>query len=228
MNLKKQIMSHNNLQLTSIYESEIINRDQLAAGIDEAGRGPLAGPVVAAAVIFPIQLLEDTEFLHVGIYDSKKLNEKKRNYLAEIIKEKALAWSVSFVDNITIDKINILQASMAAMKNAVNELKVKPNFLLVDGNYFIGCNIPFKTIVGGDAKCISIAAASILAKTARDKWMIEVAAKKYPDYGFDKHKGYATKQHFEKINKYGICPLHRNTFLYKYLKRLSNDDKRLF
>lgn len=200
-------------------ESSIFLRGELPAGVDEAGRGPLAGPVCAAAVVFSKDTIENTDFLSIGINDSKKLSEKARKSLVEIIKQSALAWSYSFVDNETIDKINILQASVTAMNNAVNKLEVKPDFLLIDGNYFKGSSIPFRTIIGGDAKSIIIAAASILAKTIRDEWMIKEAHNFFPDYGFDKHKGYATKQHFEAIKKYGICPLHRVSFLQKFAER---------
>ncbi len=183
------------------------------AGVDEAGRGCLAGPVTAAAVILK------REFSVPGIDDSKKLSPRKREKLFELIAENSLAMSVAFVDNETIDKINILNAAMLAMKRAIEKLDVRPNFALVDGNRLPSINVPAKAIIGGDAKSLSIAAASIAAKVSRDKWMIEVADKLYPRYGFASHKGYAAKSHFAALDKYGECPLHRKSFLRKYYAR---------
>ncbi|HOQ49860.1 MAG TPA: ribonuclease HII, partial [Candidatus Kapabacteria bacterium] len=143
---------------------------QFVAGVDEAGRGSIAGPVVAAAVVLPkYQSLKD-----LGVDDSKKLTSKKREYLFQLITEIALAYSISFIDNHTIDKINILKSTMCAMNNAIDSLKIRPDFLLIDGNYFSGSNIEHSTIIKGDEKCISISAASILAKVSRDKYMSEV------------------------------------------------------
>ncbi len=179
-------------------------------GVDEAGRGPLCGPVCAAAVILPV----DCEI--EGINDSKKLSEKKREQLFDIIKEKAVAYSIYMVDASVIDEINILQATFLAMRTAVENLSVKPDMALIDGNGKPGLAIAERTVVKGDAKSVSIAAASILAKVTRDRYMLE-ADKKYPEYFFAKHKGYGTKLHYEAIAEHGICPEHRRTFLKKIL-----------
>ncbi|MDR0820177.1 MAG: ribonuclease HII [Endomicrobium sp.] len=176
------------------------------AGIDEAGRGPLAGPVAAAAVI----LSKNSAIPDLN--DSKQLSEKKRETLFEIIKETALTYAVETVNNEIIDKINILQATLLAMSRAVLKLKIKPDLCLIDGNRKVhGLSFNQETIVGGDAKSACIAAASILAKVSRDKMMLEYA-KQYPVYEFEKHKGYGTKKHIEALKKYGICPIHRLTF----------------
>lgn len=188
-------------------ESSLINDYNLIAGIDEAGRGPLAGPVVAASVILPPFCLID------GIDDSKKLSSKKREYLYDIIMDSAISVGICFIDNNIIDKINILNATISAMHSAIDRMPIKPNFLLIDGNYFKSCGIPYRTIVKGDSISVSIAAASIVAKVERDRWMINYAQKEFPEYSFDKHKGYATKKHYEAITKYGITPIHRNSFL---------------
>ena len=179
-------------------------------GVDEAGRGPLAGPVYAAAVILP----EGCEI--EGLNDSKKLSEKKREQLFDVITEKAIAYSIQMVDAQTIDDINILQATFLAMRRAVESLDPKPDIALIDGNGKPGLVIEERTVVKGDAKSVSIAAASILAKVTRDRYMLE-ADKKYPEYGFAKHKGYGTKLHYEAIREHGICPEHRRTFLKKIL-----------
>lgn len=178
---------------------------EFVAGVDEAGRGPLAGPVYAAAVIFPKDVVID------GINDSKKLTEKKREALFNIIKEKALAYSIVSVDEKAIDEINILNASMNAFKIALESLEIKPDFALLDGNRAPELDIPFETVVKGDAKVQAIAAASILAKVARDRYITEMDAV-YPQYGFAKHKGYPTKDHKEAVAKYGPSPIHRRTF----------------
>ncbi len=183
---------------------------KIICGVDEAGRGPLCGPVCAAAVILPL----DCEI--EGINDSKKLSEKKREQLYDIITEKALAYSIQMVDAKTIDEINILQATFLAMRTAVNNLSLKPDLALIDGNGKPGLDIAERTVVKGDAKSVSIAAASILAKVTRDRYMLE-ADKKYPEYFFAKHKGYGTKLHYEAIAEHGICPEHRRTFLKKIL-----------
>lgn len=176
------------------------------AGIDEAGRGPLAGPVVAAAVI----LSKDSAISDLN--DSKQLSEKKRKILFEIIKETALAYAVETVNNEIIDKINVLQATFLAMSRAVLKLKIKPGLCLIDGNREVhGLSFNQETIVSGDAKSACIAAASILAKVSRDKMMFEYS-KQYPIYEFEKHKGYGTKKHIEALKKYGISPIHRLTF----------------
>lgn len=179
-------------------------------GVDEAGRGPLCGPVCAAAVILPL----DCEI--EGINDSKKLSEKKREQLFDIITEKAIAYSIQMVDAKTIDEINILQATFLAMRTAVENLSVKADIALVDGNGKPGLSIEERTVIKGDAKSVSIAAASILAKVSRDRYMLE-ADEKYPEYQFAKHKGYGTKLHYEMIAEHGICDEHRRTFLKKIL-----------
>ena len=182
------------------------------AGVDEAGRGPLAGPVYAAAVILP----EDTVIK--GINDSKKLSPKRREELFAEITEKAIAYNIFSVDEKRIDEINILNATYEAMNGAVNGLKVKPDFVLIDGSRIGGMELPHETVVKGDAKSVSVAAASILAKVSRDLFICDMA-EKYPLYGFEKHKGYGTKAHNEAILKYGPCEIHRKTFL----KRLLGD-----
>ena len=193
------------------YEKEAMSKGYTAVcGIDEAGRGPLCGPVCAAAVILPV----DCEI--EGINDSKKLSEKKREALFDVITEKALAYSVSMVDAKTIDEINILQATFLAMRTAVENLSLKPDYALIDGNGKPGLSIAEETVVKGDAKSVSIAAASILAKVSRDRYMKE-ADEKYPEYQFAKHKGYGTKLHYEMIAEHGICPEHRRSFLKKIL-----------
>ena len=182
----------------------------LVAGVDEAGRGPLAGPVFAACVILPEGCEID------GINDSKKLTPKKRDELYDEIIKKAISYSIESVDEKTIDEINILNATHMAMNMAVDKMKIKPDYVLIDGNSIKNMTIPHETIVKGDAKSISIAAASILAKVARDRFICEMA-KIYPRYSFEKHKGYGTKIHNEAILKYGPCPIHRKTFLKKLL-----------
>ncbi len=178
------------------------------AGVDEAGRGPLAGPVFAAAVILP-----ENCFIP-GLNDSKKLSEKKREELFDIICEKAVSYCIADISHERIDEINILNATFEAMNKAVNGLDVTPDYVLIDGNRIKGMDVAHETVVKGDAKSVSIAAASILAKVSRDRVMYD-AAKKYPQYGFDKHKGYGTKAHCEAILKYGPCKIHRRTFLKK-------------
>lgn len=182
----------------------------LIAGVDEAGRGPLAGPVCAAAVIFPEGCVIE------GLNDSKKLTEKKREKLYDEIIKNAAAWSVSTVDEKTIDRVNILNATHTAMNDAVNTLSVRPDYVIIDGNSIKNMTLPHKTIVKGDAKCAAIAAASILAKVSRDRYMTALA-EKYPEYGFEKHKGYGTKAHYAAIEKYGVTDIHRRTFLKKIL-----------
>jgi ribonuclease HII len=175
------------------------------AGVDEAGRGPLAGPVVAAAVIFPMGLwIEEVD-------DSKKLTEAKREELFEEIYGKALGVGVSVVDHKTIDKVNILQASVLAMRQAVESISVKPDIVLADGISFHHESLRFENIIDGDAKCFSIAAASIIAKVTRDRLMMHYD-EQYPMYGFAKHKGYATKEHLEALKTHGMCDIHRRSF----------------
>ena len=180
-------------------------------GVDEAGRGPLCGPVVAAAVILPEGVLIE------GINDSKKLTEKKREALFDVIKEKALAYSIAEASPEEIDEINILNASMLAMRRAVEGLSVKADFALIDGNCSRGFAIPTETVVKGDAKSYSIAAASILAKVTRDRQCIDFD-RLYPEYGIAKHKGYPTKEHMDAVRKFGPSPIHRKTFL-KFLDK---------
>jgi len=185
-----------------------------AAGIDEAGRGPLAGPVVAACVVLP------ENFDVIGVDDSKKLSEKRREEMYKVITEKALAWGVGIVDNETIDKINILQATKKAMKEAAesadkrlrDEAGKGISMLFLDAVHLDDMEIKQEPIIKGDAKSLSIAAASIIAKVTRDRIMMEYH-EKYPYYGFDSNKGYGTKAHYEGISKYGITPVHRKTFL---------------
>lgn len=180
------------------------------AGVDEAGRGPLAGPVYAAAVILP----DGAEL--TGINDSKKLTPKKREELFEKITEIAISYAIFSVDEKKIDEINILNATHKAMNGAVNSLSQKPDYVIIDGNSIKGMEIDHETVVKGDAKSISIAAASILAKVSRDRY-IDKMGEVYPEYGFEKHKGYGTKAHTDAILKYGVCPIHRRTFLKKLL-----------
>ena len=177
-------------------------------GVDEAGRGPLAGPVCAAAVIFPEGVMIE------GVNDSKKLTEKKRELLFDTIREQALAYSIAWASVEEIEKINILQAAMLAMKRAVEGLHIAADFALIDGNRTPDLSIPCTAVVKGDALSHSIAAASILAKVSRDRLMKDLA-RQYPQYGFEKHKGYGTKYHIEQIQQYGICDIHRPSFLKK-------------
>lgn len=178
-------------------------------GVDEAGRGPLAGPVCAGAVILP-QGLEIP-----GLNDSKKLTDKKRRELYPIIKEQAIAWGIGFASHEEIDELNILQATYLAMSRAIQALEGKADFALIDGNRAKDFGIPLKTVVKGDSLSASIAAASVLAKVARDDIMLEMA-KEYPEYGFEVHKGYGTKQHYEALRQHGHCPIHRMSFLKKF------------
>jgi len=181
-------------------------KNQIEVGLDEAGRGCLAGPVVAAAVILP------SNFNHPLLDDSKKLTEKKREALREIIEKEALAYAVAFVDHKKIDEINILNASFLAMHKAIDKIKVKYNFLLIDGNRFKAYKkVPHECIVKGDGKYQSIAAASILAKTYRDEYIIKLS-KKFPEYQWQQNKAYPTKKHVDAILKYGITPYHRRSY----------------
>lgn len=177
-------------------------------GVDEAGRGPLAGPVCAAAVILP------PDFEICGLNDSKKLSDKKRRELVPLIQQYALAYAVAFVDHQTIDEINILQATYRAMKMAIEGLSLKPDLALVDGNRAGDFGVSVETIVHGDSLSASIAAASILAKVSRDDVMLKMA-EEYPGYGFEIHKGYGTKAHYAALSQLGPCPIHRMTFLKK-------------
>lgn len=182
---------------------------QMVCGVDEAGRGPLAGPVCAAAVILP----RDIEI--PGLNDSKKLTDKKRRELFPIIQEKAIAYGIGYASEEEIDSINILQATYLAMQRAIDQLQGKADFALIDGNRAKDFGIPVKTVVKGDSLSANIAAASVLAKVSRDDRMLELA-KEYPQYGFEVHKGYGTKQHYEALRAHGHCKIHRLSFLKKF------------
>lgn len=195
-----------------MFDLNFISRNNfLLAGIDEAGRGPLAGPVVAAAVIF------NKEVFISGVNDSKQIKEQQRNILAEQIKTHALTYGYGIVHEKEIDEINILQATLKAMKIAVDSLNINPDLIIIDGNKAFSSEIPTKTIIKGDAKSFTIAAASILAKVKRDEFMKE-ASLKYPQYFWEKNKGYGTKQHIEAIKKHKHSPMHRLTFLKNILQ----------
>ena len=191
------------------------NGISLICGVDEAGRGPLAGPVFAAAVILPEGCVIE------GLNDSKKLSEKRRNALCREIKEKAIDWAIAHAEPYEIDKINILNASMLAMKRAVLLLKVTPELLLVDGNVARDLPLPSLAVVKGDGKLPSVAAASILAKVARDEFCLDMDGL-YPQYQFAKNKGYPTKDHRDLLKKYGPCPAHRQSFLRKILGEVND------
>lgn len=185
---------------------------KLICGVDEAGRGPLAGPVCAAAVILP-QTCEIE-----GLNDSKKLTEAKREKLYDVIVENAVAWSVAFGSVEEIEQYNILNATFLAMNRAIEGLNVKPDFALIDGNRVpTEIAVPCRTVVKGDSKSCSVAAASILAKVTRDRLLLQYA-KEYPEYGFEKHKGYGTAAHYEAIRQYGVTPVHRLSFLKSFFK----------
>ena len=193
-------------------EEEIYNSGtETIGGIDEAGRGPLAGPVVVAAVVMPRYSMIE------GINDSKKISEKKRELLYEQIVNEAIAYGVGIINQKEIDEINILNATKKGLTIAIKELKVKPNRIIVDALEHIDtCGVPYTSIIKGDAKCYSIAAASIIAKVTRDKIMSNWA-EIYPQYGFERHKGYGTAAHIAAIKEYGICPLHRKTFVKNFI-----------
>ena len=197
----------NRLKKMQKFEKQVFSHGLYnAAGLDEAGRGPLAGPVVAAAVILP------KDYLVYGLNDSKKVSEKRRNVLDGIIRRDALDFSVSVIDHFRIDKTNILLASKEAMLNCVNDLKKKPGYLLVDAVHIDGTNIRQAGIIRGDERSVSIAAASILAKVYRDSLMYEYD-RIYPEYGFCRNKGYGTKEHIAALKKYGPCKIHRSSFI---------------
>ncbi len=197
--------------MTELWETENELRAQGIApvcGVDEAGRGPLAGPVCAAAVILPPDLHLD------GLNDSKKISAKKRDALYDIITREAVSYGIAFASVEEIERENILRAALMAMERAIGQLSVTPALALIDGNHGEGITVPYRCIVGGDGKCACIAAASILAKVTRDRYMCE-QAEKYPEYGFAQHKGYGTRQHYEALRRCGPCPLHRPSFLRK-------------
>lgn len=189
------------------------NENLREAGCDEAGRGCLAGPVCAASVILP------PDFSHPFLDDSKKMSEKNRNILRKIIEQEALAWSVQFISHSVIDEINILNASILGMQQAALNLNIKPDFLLIDGNRFHKFEIPHECFIKGDGRFLAIAAASVLAKTHRDEFMEKIALQ-YPNYKFEKNKGYPTKDHQDAIKKFGFTPLHRKSFHLKSLNQL--------
>ena len=201
-----------NVNMWEIEESLMSQGITAIAGVDEAGRGPLAGPVCAAAVILP-------DHLEIpGLNDSKKLTDKKRRELFPIIKEKALAYGIAFASEEEIDEINILQATFLAMQRAIDQLEGKANFALIDGNREKDFGLPVMTVVKGDSRSANIAAASVLAKVTRDELMEELA-KQYPEYGFEIHKGYGTKAHYAALTEHGACPIHRKTFLKKFYEK---------
>ncbi|MBQ7345620.1 MAG: ribonuclease HII [Oscillospiraceae bacterium] len=200
------------MSMVDMWSIESLHFDKgirLICGVDEAGRGPLAGPVCAAAVILP-------PYADIpGLNDSKKLTDKRRRELFPIIKEKAIAYGIGLASHEEIDQINILQATYLAMERALERLDVKPEMALIDGNRAKDFGLPVETVVKGDSLSASIAAASVLAKVTRDDLMLE-AAKAFPQYQFDIHKGYGTKAHYEALRTYGPCPIHRMTFLKKF------------
>ncbi|MDO4938801.1 MAG: ribonuclease HII [Lachnospiraceae bacterium] len=206
MTEEKLMQERKRLQLMHEFEDKYSPDYRIICGIDEAGRGPLAGPVCAGACILP----SDCEILYLN--DSKKLSEKRREELYIEIQEKALAWAVGTVDNNVIDEINILQATYRAMRSAISKLSIEPDLLLNDAVMIPQVSIRQVGIVKGDAKSVSIAAASILAKVTRDHLMMEYD-RMYPEYGFAKHKGYGTAQHIAAIREYGLTPIHRKSFM---------------
>lgn len=198
-----------NINMWEIEDSFYADGVNVICGVDEAGRGPLAGPVCAAAVILPPHLEIP------GLTDSKKLTDKKRRELYPIIKEQAIAYGIGMASEQEIDEINILQATFLAMQRALDQLNIKPDLALIDGNREKDFGIPVKTVVKGDSLSMNIAAASILAKVTRDDLMVKLA-EEYPQYGFEIHKGYGTKAHYAALTVYGPSPIHRMTFLKKF------------
>lgn len=201
------------------FDTAFFEKYGVVCGVDEAGRGPLAGDVYAAAVIL------DKDTVIEGVNDSKKLSEKKREQLFDVICEKAVSWCVATASVDEIDSLNILQAAMLAMKRAVSGLKVTPDIALIDGNKLPDLDISAQCVIQGDAKSQSIAAASILAKVSRDRYMKKLA-EKYPQYMFEKHKGYGTKLHYEMLDKHGVSEVHRKSFLKKYLKEKAEEEQK--
>lgn len=196
------------LDLWSIERAHYAQGCKVICGVDEAGRGPLAGPVCAAAVILP----PDLEI--PGLNDSKKLSEKKREALYDTIRAQALSYGIAFATVEEIEEYNILGATFLAMNRAIAQLTPQPALALIDGNRSTGITVPSRCVVGGDGKCADIAAASVLAKVTRDRYMRDMA-QTYPQYGFEKHKGYGTAAHYAAIREYGPCPIHRPSFLKK-------------
>lgn len=197
------------INMWAIEEEAFAQGITVVCGVDEAGRGPLAGPVCAAAVILPKNLEIP------GLTDSKKLTDKKRRELFPVIQEQAIAWGIGLATEKEIDEINILQATFLAMKRALSQLNVRPELALIDGNRETDFGLPVKTVVKGDSLSANIAAASVLAKVTRDDMMVEMD-REYPQYGFAVHKGYGTKAHYEALREFGPCPIHRMTFLKKF------------
>ena len=198
----------NTVNMWEIEDSLYEKGTKIICGVDEAGRGPLAGPVCAAAVVLPPHLEIP------GLNDSKKLTDKRRRELFPVILEKALAYGIAFADHDEVDAINILQATYLAMERALAQLAIKPDIALIDGNRAKDFGLPVQTVIHGDSLSANIAAASVLAKVTRDNRMLELA-EQYPQYSFEVHKGYGTKAHYEAIAQYGPCPIHRMTFLKK-------------
>lgn len=196
------------MQLWDIENAIYDEGETLLCGVDEAGRGPLAGPVCAAAVILPRGLEIE------GLNDSKKLSEKKREALYDLICAEAVSYGIAFASVEEIESMNILNAAMKAMNRAIAKLSPQPSLALIDGNRNSAIELPSRCIVKGDSKCADIAAASVLAKVTRDRYMLQMA-EKYPQYGFEKHKGYGTKLHYEALREYGPCDIHRPSFLRK-------------
>ena len=197
------------IDLWEIENGHFANGIEVICGVDEAGRGPLAGPVCAAAVILPKGLVIP------GLNDSKKLTDKRRRELMPIIKERAIAYGIAFASHEEIDEINILQATFLAMERALEQLKIRPELALIDGNRQKDFGINVETVIKGDSRSANIAAASVLAKVTRDDYM-EAMATEYPGYGFEIHKGYGTKAHYEALRNLGPSPIHRMTFLKKF------------
>jgi len=199
------------IKLKEMDEEIYINGAKYICGIDEAGRGPLAGPVVVASVILP------RESMIEGVNDSKKISEKKRERVYEEIIKEAISYGVGIIDESKIDEINILQATKEGITESIKELKIVPDIILVDALRGINtCNIPYRSIIKGDATSYSIAAASIIAKVTRDRLMLKYD-EMYPEYGFAKHKGYGTANHISAIKQYGLCPIHRRSFVKKFV-----------
>ena len=206
--MKRELCASDKLKI----ERELLSQGfKTIAGVDEVGRGPLAGPVVCAAVVMPLKEIEIIQ----GVDHSKKLSRKKRELLAKLIRERALAYTVYEVNEKIIDEINILQATRLGMKNALESLKIVPDTVITDGNMTLDISFPQRSIVHGDALSYSIGAASIVAKVFRDALMEEYA-KTYPAYGFERNKGYGTAEHIRAIKEHGICPIHRRTFVKKF------------
>ena len=206
--MKRELCASDKLKI----ERELLSQGfKTIAGVDEVGRGPLAGPVVCAAVVMPLKEIEIIQ----GVDDSKKLSPKKRELLAKLIRERALAYTVYEVNEKIIDEINILQATRLGMKNALESLKIVPDTVITDGNMTLDISFPQRSIVHDDALSYSIGAASIVAKVFRDALMEEYA-KTYPAYGFERNKGYGTAEHIRAIKEHGICPIHRRTFVKKF------------